>query len=232
MKKIGLLCFLLFPILSFAAEPSIQAECKSGYKEFHNDGTKLKLCPNDDGSYKVDATAVGANYHTCWWSLTLSKDKDSFSASGGDCTLNVSFGEGSLNGQFVGKCRDYCGARASFKSGSFIEHITATSKKVAPTNGANSKKSQAIQLWTGNKLLSGDVAACALKVENALNSLGFIDITKSVYPRETYFYANLNENRTGIHCTNIAGQTFVYGSVAGVNVKKVEQLRNQIFGKF
>lgn len=93
------------------------------------------------------------------------------------------------------------------------------------------QKTQAIQLWTGNKLLVGDIAACTKKVAATLTSIGFTNITKSVYPTETYFYANLNENRTGIHCTNIAGQTFVYGSVAGVDVTTVESLRNDIFGR-
>jgi hypothetical protein len=216
MRKFFWLCFLFASVLSFADEPSVQAECESGYKEYHYDETKLQLCPNNDGSYKVDATAVGSNYHTCWWLLTLSKAKGDFSASRGDCTLNVIFGEESLNAQFIGQCRDSCGMRASFKSGKFIEHLPANSKSTKSSPEENNK--QTIQLWTGNKLLVGDIAACT-------------NVTKSVYPAETYFYANLNENRTGIHCTSIKGQTFVYGSVAGVDIKMVESLRNDIFGQ-
>jgi len=231
MKKIGVMCFLFVSLLSFANEPSVQAECDSGYKEYHHDGTKLQMCPNSDGSYKVDATAVGGNYHTCWWPLTLLASKNGFSAFEDDCTLNVAFSEGSLDAQFVGQCRHSCGVRESFKSGKFIERVADNSKMVIPPQKVN-KQTQAIQLWTGNKLLVGDIAVCAKKTEEILNSLGFIKITKSVYPSETYFYANLNENRVGIHCTNIAGQTFVYGSVAGINVKTVEVLRNSIFGKF
>jgi len=231
MKKFGALLLLFVSVLSFADEPSVQAECESGYKEYHHDGAKLQLCPNNDGSYKVDATAVGGNYHTCWWTLTLSKAQTGFSASEGDCTLNVVFGEASLNAQFVGQCRDACGMRASFKSGTFIERLNANSATVKPTREMNSEQTQSIQLWTGNKLLNGDIAACAKKVEVVLESLGFQNMTKSVYPTETFFYANHNENRTGIHCTSIAGQTFVYGSVAGVDVKAVERLRNSIFEK-
>lgn len=186
MKKIGALCFLFVSVLSFADEPNVQAECESGYKEYLHDGTKLQLCPNNDGFYKVDATAVGSNYHTCWWPLTLSKAKEGFSASRGDCTLNVIFGEGSLNAQFIGQCRDSCGMRASFKSGKLIEHVTANSKTVNPPR-ANSKQSHAIQLWIGNKLLGGDIAACAKKVEDVLNRLGFTNITNSIYQTETYF---------------------------------------------
>lgn len=229
MKKFCGLYFLFISILSFADERSVQAECESGYKEYHYDQTKLRLCPNNDGSYKVDATAVGSNYHTCWWPLTLSKAKEGFSASRGDCTLNVIFGEESLNAQFISQCRDCCGMRASFKSGKFIEYLPASSKLTKPSPEENNK--QTIQLWTGNKLLVGDIAACTKKVEATLISVGFTNITKSVYPAETYFYANLNENRTGIHCTSIKGQTFVYGSVAGVDIKMVESLRNDIFGK-
>ena len=46
MKKIGALCFLFASVLSFADEPSVQAECESGYREYLHDGTKLQLCPN------------------------------------------------------------------------------------------------------------------------------------------------------------------------------------------
>ncbi|HTF95344.1 MAG TPA: hypothetical protein VL995_04350 [Cellvibrio sp.] len=232
MKIIGFWCFLIISISSFADEPRVQAECKFGYKEYHLNKTKIQLCPNEDGSYKVDATAVGGNYHTCWWPLTLSKKSEGFSASEGDCTLNVIFGEGKLSAQFTGQCRDSCGMRASFNSGDFVEKLAtgASNKKTLDTGTAT--QPPAIQLWTGNKLLAGDIAACALKTEEILNYLGFTSISKSVYPTETYFYANFVGNRAGIHCTNIAGQTFVYGSVAGTDVKTVELLRNRIFGKF
>lgn len=145
--------------------------------------------------------------------------------------MHVIFGDSGLDVQFVGKCRNSCGVRAHFSSGKFIEQVTENVTQIKAPVETNSTPTQAIQLWTGNKLLTGDVAACATKVEVALNSLGFRDIHKSSYPTETYFYANLYENRAGVHCTRIAGQTFVYGSVAGVNVKTVELLRNNIFEK-
>ena len=69
------------------------------------------------------------------------------------------------------------------------------------------------------------------KVEAALNSLGLQDITTSTYTTEMYVYTNLEENRTGIHCTKVAGHTFVYRSVAGLNTKVIERLRNTIFQK-
>lgn len=62
--------------------------------------------------------------------------------------------------------------------------------------------------------------------------LGFTDIVKSVYETETYLYANFINNRAGIQCTSVGGKIFVYGSVAGADVKTVEILRNNIFTKF
>ena len=88
------------------------------------------------------------------------------------------------------------------------------------------------QLWTGHKELSESIEVCASKTESILSSLGFSDITKSVYESETYVYGNFLNNRAGIHCTSIRGKTFVYGSVAGADVKTVETLRNNIFWKF
>ena len=88
------------------------------------------------------------------------------------------------------------------------------------------------QLWTGHKELTESVEVCASKAEKILSSLGFSNITKSVYESESYLYANFLNNRAGIHCTSIGGKTFVYGSVAGAEVKTVETLRNNIFWKF
>lgn len=88
------------------------------------------------------------------------------------------------------------------------------------------------QLWTGSKRIDGSIEACAVKAEQTLSSIGFIHVTKSIYETETYFYGNLNNNRAGIHCTSVAGRTFVFGSVAGPDVKTVESLRNKIFYRF
>lgn len=94
------------------------------------------------------------------------------------------------------------------------------------------KENPTPQLWTGHKELTGSIETCAFKAENILGALGFSNITKSIYEAETYIYANFTNNRAGIHCTSIAGKTFVYGSVAGADVKTVETLRNNIFWKF
>ena len=88
------------------------------------------------------------------------------------------------------------------------------------------------QLWTGHKELTESVDVCALKAESILGVLGFSNLTKSAYETETYVYGNYVNNRAGIHCTSIAGKTFVYGSVAGADLKAVEALRNNIFWKF
>ena len=106
--------------------------------------------------------------------------------------------------------------------------ITAPSFANKPVN----KGAQPPQLWTGSKRIDGSVEACALKAEQTLNSIGFVQVTKSVYETETYFYGNLGNNRAGIHCTKVAGRTFVFGSVAGSDVKTVEALRNKIFWVF
>ncbi len=87
-------------------------------------------------------------------------------------------------------------------------------------------------LWAGHKQLTESIEVCASKAESILSSLGFSNITKSVYESETYLYANFLNNRAGIHCTSIGGKTFVYGSVAGAEAKSVETLRNNIFWKF
>lgn len=47
-----------------------------------------------------------------------------------------------------------------------------------------------------------------------------------------FSFKNIDGNRNVIHCTSIAGQTFFYCSVAGVNVNPIEQLSNPISGKF
>ena len=88
------------------------------------------------------------------------------------------------------------------------------------------------QLWTGQKELNESVEVCAFKAESILSSLGFSKITKSVYESQTYIYANFVNNRAGLHCTSVGGKTFVYGAVAGPDVKTVETLRNNIFWKF
>lgn len=229
MKKIWILSLFFISIPVCADEPSVQSQCKSGFKEFHlaDNSAKFQVCPNSHGSYSVDATAVGGNYHTCWWPLTLSKTNSGFSAAEEDCKLDIVFSEGKLNAQFTGECRHYCGARARFKNGDFIERAPSP-RQAKP----ESPEYQPPQLWTGNKQLDGNIESCARKVGKILNSLGFTNITKSVYPAETYFYANVADNRAGIHCTSINGKTFVYGSVAGTDVKTVESLRNKIFWSF
>ena len=234
MRKLGALWIALFSAISFADEQSVQIECGAGYREYQHNDTRLQLCPaQNQESYLVDAITVGSNYHTCWWPLTLSKENGVFSASKEDCTLYVTFDEWSLEAKFIGKCQYFCGARARFSSGKFFESpvVPKVSKPTKAHSEATSAQGQPIQLWTGHKLLKNDMATCASKIEVALTSLGFRDITKSTYTTEMYVYANLNENRVGLHCTSVARQTFVYGSVAGLNVKVVESLRNTIFQK-
>ena len=97
---------------------------------------------------------------------------------------------------------------------------------------SRTKDGQPPHLWTGSKRIDGSIEACALKAEQTLNSLGFLHVSKSIYETETYFYGSLGNNRAGIHCTKVAGRTFVFGSVAGADLKKVESLRNSIFGNF
>ena len=162
----------------------------------------------------------------------LIKNKYWISASESDCQLDVVFSEGKLNAQFTGQCRDHCGARARFRSGDYIERVPSAVQNAKPVSTTGIKQNQAPQLWTGNKQLDGNIESCARKAEKIITSLEFTNITKSVYPAETYFYADFKHNRTGIHCTSINGKTFVYGSVAGSNVKTVESLRNKIFEGF
>lgn len=88
------------------------------------------------------------------------------------------------------------------------------------------------QLWTFQKEITGTVEICATKAESILKLQGFSNITKSVYDKHTYFYANFVNNRAGIHCTSVGGKIFVYGAVAGPDVKTVEALRNNISWKF
>jgi len=94
------------------------------------------------------------------------------------------------------------------------------------------KEDKIPQLWTGQKELTESIEVCAFKAESILSSLGFSKITKSVYESQTYIYANFVNNRAGLHCTSVGGKTFVYGAVAGPDVKTVETLRNNIFWKF
>ena len=94
------------------------------------------------------------------------------------------------------------------------------------------KEDNTPQLWTGQKELTESVEVCAFKAESILSSLGFSKITKSVYESQTYIYANFVNNRAGLHCTSVGGKTFVYGAIAGPDVKTVETLRNNIFWKF
>lgn len=94
------------------------------------------------------------------------------------------------------------------------------------------KENPAPQLWTFQKEITGTVEICATKAESILKLQGFSNITKSVYDEQTYFYANFVNNRAGIHCTSIGGKIFVYGAVAGHDVKTVEALRNNISWKF
>lgn len=94
------------------------------------------------------------------------------------------------------------------------------------------KENPAPQLWTFQKKITGSIEICAVKAESILKLQGFSNITKSVYDEHTYFYANFVNNRAGIHCTSVGGKIFVYGAVAGPDVKTVEALRNNISWKF
>jgi len=126
------------------------------------------------------------------------------------------------------------------KTYGFALILLITGCSAAPTVSKKSERPDVVvikevptpQLWTGHKELTGSVDSCAFKAESILNMLGFTDIVKSVYETETYLYANFINNRAGIHCTSVGGKIFVYGSVAGADVKTVEILRNNIFTKF
>jgi len=108
----------------------------------------------------------------------------------------------------------------------------AVKEKPASKEVAMIKEDKIPQLWTGQKELAESIEACAIKAESILSSLGFSKITKSVYESQTYIYGNFVSNRAGLHCTSVGGKTFVYGAVAGPDVKTVETLRNNIFWKF
>ena len=105
-------------------------------------------------------------------------------------------------------------------------------EKPASKEASMIKEDKIPQLWTGQKELTESIEFCAFKAESILSSLGFSKITKSVYESQTYIYANFVNNRAGLHCTSVGGKTFVYGAVAGPDVKTVETLRNNIFWKF
>jgi hypothetical protein len=94
------------------------------------------------------------------------------------------------------------------------------------------KNTSTPQLWTFQKAITGTIEVCAAKAEKILEMQGYSNITKSVYEEHIYFYANFINNRAGIHCTNVGGKSFVYGAVAGAEVKTVETLRNNISWKF
>ncbi len=94
------------------------------------------------------------------------------------------------------------------------------------------KDSTTPHLWTFQKIITGSIEVCAAKAEKILEVQGYSNITKSVYEEHIYFYANFINNRAGIHCTNVGGKSFVYGALAGAEVKTVEALRNNISWKF
>ncbi|MDO6527489.1 hypothetical protein Q4519_17550 [Motilimonas sp. 1_MG-2023] len=120
MKYIWLLALVVFSHLSYSDEPSVKYQCESGFKEYtFGEKARFHICPNDNGTYQVDAMSTGGNNHSCWWPLTLSKSESGYSASEGDCKVSITFTEGKLNAQFSGACRSHCGARAGFRNGTF-----------------------------------------------------------------------------------------------------------------
>ena len=110
---------------------------------------------------------------------------------------------------------------------------TSTVPKASETsNVITIKENPTPQLWTFQKEITGTIETCAVKAESILKLQGYSNITKSIYAEQTYFYANFANNRAGVHCTSVGGKMFVYGAVAGIDVKIVETLRNNIAWKF
>lgn len=93
-----------------------------------------------------------------------------------------------------------------------MAETTLTQKELAP------------HVWSDHKILSSSVAACSLKGEAILESLGFSHVVRN----GNFVYGNFSSNRAAVKCVAVGETTFVYAAVAGPKVELVEKLRNEI----
>ena len=120
MKLIITILIAAFSISAIADEPSVAYNCKDGFKQFRlADKARFDVCPIDKDTLEVDIVSVGGNYHTCWWNAKLSHNDGKYSSKDNDCEVSITIQNEALNAEFVGECRYFCGARASFRNGTY-----------------------------------------------------------------------------------------------------------------
>jgi len=129
--KQALILFLFFTFNSYADEPNVKRDCKSGYLGFSKGSSKVHLCPNDSNGYKADFVSTGSNYHSCWLATTLEKIGSKYVSQQDSCKVEVSFSENKLKVANLKKCRNFCGMRAGFADGDYSA-IKKSMKKNKP----------------------------------------------------------------------------------------------------
>ena len=125
MKYIILISIFAFSMSAYSDEPSLERECKLGFKSFRLfDKARIDVCPVNETTLKIDAVSSGSNYHSCWWPTTASKSGYAFEAKDNDCELLFTIENNVLDAEFKGSCRSHCGARAGFRNGIYTAKIS------------------------------------------------------------------------------------------------------------
>ena len=116
---------ILSVVLSFQAlsdEASLRYKCNAGFKSYAlSDRARIDTCPEGKDTLRIDVTSVGGNYHTCWWPAKAKRSGDTYSTKSNDCELSFVITGKELRAEFEGSCRYYCGVRARFDSGLYVE---------------------------------------------------------------------------------------------------------------
>jgi len=80
------------------------------------------ICPMGNTSLNIYATSIGGNYHTCNFEAVAKKVGDEhYVAVDGGCEISFTISGGQLNPIFGENCRAFCGVRANWRAGTYIE---------------------------------------------------------------------------------------------------------------
>ena len=125
MRYVILISILTFSSSAYSDEPSLERECKSGFKSYLlYDKAYINICPINETTLKIDAVSRGSNYHSCWWPTIAKKSVYAFEAKDEDCELLFTMENNLLDAEFIGTCRSHCGSRAGFRNGIYTEKIS------------------------------------------------------------------------------------------------------------
>jgi hypothetical protein len=122
MKLMITILIAVFTCSVMADEPSVAYKCKDGFKQFKlSDKARFDVCPIEKDKVEVDIISVGGNYHTCWWNTKPNRDGDKYVSKESDCEVNFTINNETLQAEFIGACRNFCGARAGFRNGRYAQ---------------------------------------------------------------------------------------------------------------